>query len=56
MYEIYPCDLDPMGECPRHHQDCANCRCWFYSVDDDDEDDGDDEKESDKLVRILNNK
>lgn len=28
-YSIYPCDLDPMGECPKHCQDCANCVACF---------------------------
>ena len=28
-YDIYPCDLDPMGECPKRCQDCANCVGWY---------------------------
>ena len=35
---IYPCDLDPMGECPRYCQDCANCFGWQENDEDDDED------------------
>lgn len=22
---VYPCDLDPMGECPKRVMDCRNC-------------------------------
>lgn len=33
MHDIYPCDLDPMGECPKRCQDCGNCRGWFYHLD-----------------------
>ena len=29
-YDIYPCDLDPMGECPKRCRDCANCIGWHY--------------------------
>lgn len=29
-YDIYPCDLDPMGECPKRCQDCTNCIGWYY--------------------------
>ena len=25
---VYPCDLDPMGICPKWYQDCANCKGW----------------------------
>jgi len=25
MYEIFPCDLDLMGECPKRCQNCAEC-------------------------------
>ena len=29
-YIIYPCDLDPFGECPKpeYARDCANCKGW----------------------------
>ena len=29
-YIIYPCDLDPFGECPKpeYARDCAKCRGW----------------------------
>ncbi len=37
-YEIYPCDLDPMGECPKRRQDCANCKGWNFPPDADEED------------------
>lgn len=29
MYDIYPCDLTLFGECPKRHQDCANCIGWY---------------------------
>ena len=29
VYDIYPCDLDPFGECPKRCQDCAHCVGWF---------------------------
>ncbi len=29
-YEIYPCDLDCMGECPKRKQDCTNCIGWNF--------------------------
>lgn len=32
-YEISPCDLDPMGECPKWRQDCANCKGWNFPPD-----------------------
>ena len=25
LRELYPCDLDPMGECPKQVMDCRNC-------------------------------
>ena len=25
LRELYPCDLDPMGECPKRIMDCRNC-------------------------------
>ena len=31
MYDIYPCDLDLFGECPKCCQDCANCVGWFMN-------------------------
>lgn len=40
-YEIYPCDLDPYGECPKRRQDCAHCEGWNFPpdlVEDEDED------------------
>jgi hypothetical protein len=37
MYDIYPCDLDPFGECPKHCQDCAHCVGWFDREADEDE-------------------
>ena len=38
MYDIYPCDLDSFGECPKRCQDCAHCVGWFdYEVDEDEE-------------------
>jgi hypothetical protein len=30
-YDVYPCDLDPLGECPKRCQDCANCKGWNFS-------------------------
>lgn len=33
-YDVYPCDLDPMGECPKRCQDCPNCKGWNLSADD----------------------
>lgn len=29
-YEIMPCDLDPLGECPKpeYARDCSKCRGW----------------------------
>ena len=36
VYEIYPCDLDPMGECPKRCQDCANCVGWNFPPEDED--------------------
>jgi len=36
-YEIYPCDLDPMGECPKRCQDCTNCKGWNFPPDADEE-------------------
>ena len=32
-YIIYPCDLDPFGECPKpeYARDCAKCRGWTES-------------------------
>ena len=33
-YDVYPCDLDPLGECPKQCQDCANCKGWNLSADD----------------------
>lgn len=27
-YDIYPCDLDPFGECPKCTQDCKHCVGW----------------------------
>jgi hypothetical protein len=32
-YDIYPCDLDPFGECPKHCQDCAHCTGWMLPSD-----------------------
>lgn len=32
-YDVYPCDLDPMGECPKWCQDCHNCKGWNLSAD-----------------------
>jgi hypothetical protein len=29
-YEVYPCDLDPLGECPKRRQDCAHCQGWNF--------------------------
>lgn len=29
-YEIYPCDLDPFGECPKRCPDCAHCVGWDF--------------------------
>ena len=40
-YEIYPCDLDPMGECPKRCQDCANCIGWNFPPDADEEEEND---------------
>ena len=37
MYDIYPCDLDPFGECPKRCQDCAHCVGWFMWEADEDE-------------------
>ena len=39
-YIIYPCDLDPFGECPKpeYARDCAKCRGWT-------------EEEADRAVR-----
>jgi len=37
MYDIYPCDLDPFGECPKHCQDCAHCVGWFMDEPEDEE-------------------
>lgn len=34
-YEIYPCDLDPMGECPKRCQDCAHCIGWNFPPEED---------------------
>ena len=34
-YEIYPCDLDPFGECPKRCQDCAHCVGWNFPPDPD---------------------
>ena len=31
MYDIYPCDLDLFGECPKRCQDCNNCVGWFMN-------------------------
>lgn len=31
LYDIYPCDLDPFGECPKCTQDCANCVGWLLN-------------------------
>ena len=36
-YEVYPCDLDPMGECPKRHQDCTHCKGWNFPPDADEE-------------------
>lgn len=36
-YEIYPCDLDPMGECPKRCQNCAECVGWNFPPEDDTE-------------------
>ena len=30
-YDIYPCDLDPFGGCPKKCKDCANCVGWYES-------------------------
>lgn len=32
-YDIYPCDLDPFGECPKRCQDCAHCTGWMMPPD-----------------------
>lgn len=37
-YEVYPCDLDPMGECPKRCQDCAYCVGWNFPPEEDEED------------------
>ena len=37
MYDIYPCDLDPFGECPKRCQDCVNCVGWFMNEPEDEE-------------------
>jgi hypothetical protein len=36
-YEVYPCDLDPMGECPKRCQDCAHCVGWNFPPDADED-------------------
>lgn len=28
-YDIYPCDLDLFGGCPKRCQDCAHCVGWY---------------------------
>ena len=34
-YDIYPCDLDPFGECPKGVADCSNCcRCFEHTFED----------------------
>ena len=37
MYEIFPCDLDPMGVCPKRCQDCAHCVGWVVQEPEEDE-------------------
>jgi len=37
VYEVYPCDLDPMGECPKRCKDCANCVGWNFPPDADED-------------------
>lgn len=32
-YDIYPCDFDPLGECPKQCQDCRHCVGWFLPPD-----------------------
>lgn len=29
-YDVYPCDYNVYGECPKACQDCANCVGWNY--------------------------
>lgn len=31
QYEIYPCDVDIFGECPKKCKDCENCQGWNFS-------------------------
>lgn len=38
QYDIYPCDLDPFGECPKKHQDCKHCIGYYYPIEEDEED------------------
>ena len=36
-YYIYPCDLDPFGECPKGVADCSNCcACFEHTFEDED--------------------
>ena len=45
VYDIYPCDRDPMGECPKRYKDCAHCVGWFHRDPDENEDENEDEDE-----------
>ena len=38
-YEIYPCDLDSMGECPKQCQNCAACIGWNFPPEEDEGED-----------------
>ena len=31
-YEVYPCDLDYMGECPYKCKDCTKCKPEKYEI------------------------
>ena len=37
MFNIYPCDVAPLGECPCDFRDCRNCRPLTPAPEDEEE-------------------